>query len=635
MKPTDSAVKIKDVNWSSLKDLIPYLFEFRLRIGLAVLCLIAAKIASVGLPFILKAIVDQLDSGLLGRDLLGRGSSGLASLSSSLTTSTILVLPLALLIAYGTVRFSNVVFGELRDTLFGRVTERAMRRIGYKVFAHLHSLDLAFHLDRRTGGLSRDIERGISGISFLMRFMIFNILPTFLEIGMVVGLLAWNYDIGFALIVIVSVVTYVSFSIVATERRTHFIRQANVAESRSSTQSVDSLLNFETVKYFTNEKYEAHHYDNELAEWEVAKRKNRLTLFALNGGQAFIIAAATTSAMILAASKVVDQSMTLGDFVLINALMMQIFVPLNFLGFVYREMKGSMANIQAMFTLLKVKPTVTDANNAKPLNISDGKIKFEHINFSYHPDREILKDVSFELPAKTKLAIVGSSGSGKSTIMKLLFRFYNVDSGTILIDDQDIKTVTQDSLRKAIGVVPQDTVLFNSSIFDNIQYGNVDASREDVWAAIKMAHLDDFIRQLPEGENTMVGERGLKLSGGEKQRVAIARTILKRPPIIIFDEATSSLDSHSEKSILAAIDEIAANHTSLVIAHRLSTIVDADSIIVLDQGRIVEQGTHAQLLMQGGKYALMWNIQQQTYSDDEGARQPSIAIKENTNPSKE
>lgn len=605
LRPPRTTTEVKDVNWSALRDLIPYLFEFKIRIGLALLCLVAAKCASVGLPFILKHIVDDLD------------------IDSA--SEIIVALPLALLVAYGLVRFSNVLMGELRDTLFGRVTERAMRRIGYKVFTHLHSLDLAFHLNRRTGGLSRDIERGVAGISFLMRFMVFNIVPTFLEIGLVIALLGWNYDVWFALIVFVAVLLYVGFSVVATEWRTKFIRQQNLAESRSSTRSVDSLLNFETVKYFTNEAYEAEHYDSELADWELAKRRNRLTLFGLNAGQSLIISMATTAAMVLAGTNVVNGSMSLGDFVLINALMMQIFVPLNFLGFVYREMKGSMANIEAMFGLLKETPQIVDSPDAKNLQevvelqseadeakaILDGEIEFSNVGFSYQADRKILDNLSFTVPAKTKLAIVGSSGSGKSTIMKLLFRFYDVDEGRILVNGQDIRSLTQDSLRRAIGVVPQDTVLFNSSIYENIRYGNVSATDEQIWEAMRIAHLDDFVRSLPEAENTMVGERGLKLSGGEKQRVAIARTILKRPPIMIFDEATSSLDSKSEKLILNAINEIALDHTSLVIAHRLSTIVDADSILVLNQGRLVEQGTHLELLKRGEHYAKMWHIQQE------------------------
>jgi len=590
MRPSRSHLTPTSASWSSLTDLLPYLLEFRARIAIALVCLVAAKLASVGLPFVLKDIVDQLDT--------------------KTSQTALLVLPLSLLLAYGIVRFANVLFGQLRDTLFGRVTERAMRRVGYKVFAHLHALDLAFHLDRRTGGLSRDIERGVNGISFLMRFMVFNIVPTFLEFGLVIGLLAWNYEPTFALIVFVAVVTYIGFSVVATEWRTRFIREVNLAESRSSTRSIDSLINFETVKYFTNEQYESDHYDTELANWEDARRRNRLTLFALNAGQALIIAIATTMAMILAGANVVDGTMTIGDFVLINAMMIQVFVPLNFLGFVYREMKSSLANIEAMFALLKIEPKVKDAPQAQSLAAHDAKIEFANVSFAYQPEREILHKVNFVLEPRQKLAIVGSSGSGKSTIMKLLFRFYDCTSGSIFIDGQNINSVSQASLRAAIGVVPQDTVLFNASIFDNIRYGRVDATDDDVWEAIRMAHLYDFIERLPEREKTRVGERGLKLSGGEKQRVAIARAVLKRPPIMIFDEATSSLDSQSEQSILAAIAEIAREHTSVVIAHRLSTIVDADSIVVLEQGRIIEQGTHAQLLSQVGKYFEMWTVQQ-------------------------
>ena len=579
--------ELGDVNWSSLKQLIPYLTEFKGRIAIAVLCLIAAKVASVGLPFILKRIVDQLNAG----------------------EALAVVVPIALLLAYGLVRFSNVLFGELRDTLFGRVTERAMRRVGHRVFEHLHSLDLAYHLNRRTGGVSRDIERGVNGISFLMRFMVFNIVPTFIEIGMIMVLLFWNYSFWYALIVLISVVAYVSFSIVATEWRTNTIRQMNKAESQSSTRSVDSLLNFETVKYFNNEGYEADRYDENLAEWEQARRKNRLTLFGLNGGQSLIIAAAATASMVLAAFDVANQRMTIGDFVLINALMMQIFVPLNFLGFVYREMKGSMANIDAMFALLNVDSSVKDADNAGDLIVAQGAIEFNNVGFAYHPERTILSNVSFAIKPKQKVAIVGGSGSGKSTIMKLLFRFYDVGQGSISIDGQNIAGITQKSLRKNISVVPQDTVLFNASIWDNIQYGNVNASSDAVWQAIKMAYLDDFIAQLPDGKNTQVGERGLKLSGGEKQRVAIARAILKQPKIMVFDEATSSLDSKAEKRILQAMERVRGDYTSVVIAHRLSTIIDSDLILVLEKGEIAEHGTHTQLLSQKGLYAASWALQ--------------------------
>jgi len=589
MRGSKQAVSLDAVRWGSLKQLLPHLLAFRSRILFALLCLIGAKVAAVGLPFVLKRIVDQLNT-------------------SDLQLNLVLV-PMALIVAYGMVRFANVLFGELRDTIFGRVTEGAMRRIGHQVFKHLHSLDLAYHLDRRTGGLSRDIERGVNGVSFLMRFMVFNIVPTFLEIGMILVLLVWNYTLWFAVIVFVAVVAYIAFSVIATEWRTNFIRQMNLAESKSSTRSVDSLLNFETVKYFNNEQYEADQYDINLEEWEFARRRNRLTLFALNVGQSFIIALAMTLAMLLAAHNVSTGSMTIGDFVLINALMIQIFVPLNFLGFVYREMKGSMANIAAMFALLEVVPSVKDADDAVELSINSGSVEFNRAEFSYQSERKILRDVSFKVQPKQKVAIVGSSGSGKSTIMKLLFRFYDLDSGRILIDGQDIRQVTQTSLRKAISVVPQDTVLFNTSIFENVAYGDVSASDDEVWAAIRMAYLEDFINELPEREHTEVGERGLKLSGGEKQRVAIARAILKKPSIMVFDEATSSLDSRAEQNILQAMEGVRGEYTSVVIAHRLSTVVDSDLIVVLDQGHIVEQGTHQSLLSLGSHYAALWSIQ--------------------------
>ncbi len=590
MRGQATDVSIKEVNWRTLYSLIPYLLEYKSRIGLAILCLIGAKVASVGLPFILKYIVDDLEK--INDD------------------NVLVAIPLALLIAYGAVRFASVLFGELRDTIFGRVTERAMRRIGLKVFQHIHSLDLDFHLNRRTGGLSRDIERGTNGISFLLRFMVFNIIPTLIEISLIAVILLVQYNVWFALIVVAAVSAYIAFSVFATEIRTKFVREVNQAESETSTRAVDSLLNYETVKYFTNEDYEAENYDRELITWEKARQKNRLSLFFLNGGQAFIIATAMSSSMILAAANVANQNMTLGDFVLINAFMMQIFMPLNFLGFVYREMKGSLANIERMFTLLDTKPKVVDKENAATLNVKKGQITFDNIDFAYTPERAILKGVSFEVQSKQKVAIVGSSGSGKSTLLKLLFRFYDADKGSISIDGQDITQVSQHSLRASIGVVPQDTVLFNMSIYENIRYGRVDASDAEVDNAIKLAHLADFIAQLPEGSKTVVGERGLKLSGGEKQRVSIARAILKHPHIMIFDEATSSLDSKSEQGILDAIEEISQEQTTLVIAHRLSTVVNADNIIVLDQGNIIEQGSHQELIEQKGKYAQLWQIQQ-------------------------
>jgi ATP-binding cassette subfamily B protein len=578
------------LSWKTLKSLWPYLLEYRQRIGIAMLCLVGAKLATVAVPFILKYIVDGLDADEL--------------------PDTAIVLPLGLLLAYGAARFATTLFGELRDTVFGRVTERAMRRVGLQVFQHLHALELNFHLDRRTGGLSRDIERGVTGVGFLLRMMVFNILPTLLELVMVTGILLFRYNIGFVIITLVAVVAYVGFSVLVTNWRIGFIREANLADSTSNTRAVDSLLNYETVKYFGNEDFEATRYDEDLAHWEQARRKNRLSLFALNGGQSLIIGIAVTAMMILAASQVIEGEMTLGDFVLINAFTMQLFIPLAFLGFVYRELKSATTNIERMFSLLDQAPTIVDQPEATELQVSDGAISFEDVCFGYSDRRDILHGVSFQVRPRQKVAVVGSSGAGKSTLVKLLFRFYDVSGGDIRIDGQDIRNVTQDSLRRAIGIVPQDTVLFNTSIYENVRYGRVDATHEEIMEAINLAHLTEFIDDLPDGVETRVGERGLKLSGGEKQRVAIARTILKRPPILVFDEATSSLDSESERSILQAIEEVSRGQTSLVIAHRLSTIVDADLILVMSQGRIVEQGSHDDLLISGGTYANLWQIQQ-------------------------
>ncbi|MCP4989004.1 MAG: ABC transporter ATP-binding protein/permease [Colwellia sp.] len=590
--------EVSTINWQAFKLIVPYLFEYKKRIAVAMLCLILTKVASVYLPFILKDIVDTLDA------------------NSNDKQSALVVVPLGLVAAYGLVRLSIVVFAEVRDTLFGRVTERAIRRIGLKVFRHLHSLDLDFHLNRQTGGLSRDIDRGTSGISFLMRFMVFNIVPTLLEIVMVVTILFVNYGLWFALITLASILTYVAYSVYATELRTRYVREANKADSSSNSRAIDSLLNYETVKYFTNEEHEAKAYDKQLSNWEQAKIKNRLSLFALNGGQALIIAMGMTAMLALAASEVAAGNMTLGDFVLINAFMMQLFMPLNFLGFVYREIKGSLANIENLFGLLDRIPKVKDEKGAEELvlsqqgEISHASIAFNNIAFAYNKKRPIIKGISFNVNAGEKVAVVGQSGSGKSTLVKLLFRFYDVDSGVISINKQDISQVSQQSLRTHIGIVPQDTVLFNDTLFNNVQYGCPTASEAEVLKAIELAHLSEFIASLPEGLQTIVGERGLKVSGGEKQRVAIARTILKNPQVLVFDEATSSLDSQSEQAILTAINEVAKNRTSLVIAHRLSTIVDSDNIIVMSHGEIVEQGNHQQLLALQGQYSKMWQLQQ-------------------------
>lgn len=588
---TDESVE--GFSWRAVKLLTPFILEHKSRVILALSCLILAKVASVGLPFILKYIVDDLDK-------------------VDDATSAIIAVPIALVIAYGSVRFFNVILGEIRDTLFGRVTERAMRRIGLKLFEHLHALDLDFHLNRQTGGLSRDMERGTTGISFLMRFMVFNIVPILLEILFVTIIFFTQYGLAFAAITLISIVAYIAFTAVATEWRTKFVREANMADSSSNSRAIDSLLNYETVKYFNNEEYEANRYDTELAAWEQARRKNRLTLFGLNGGQALIIAVAMTLMLLLAAQGVVDKSMTLGDFVLINAFMMQLFMPLNFLGFVYREIKGSLANIENMFTLMARVPKVLEPEVARDLEIEKGRIHFDNVVFHYQAEREIIKGIDFTIEPGQKLAIVGESGSGKSTLVKLLFRFYDTVAGSIKIDGQDIKQVSQSSLRKAIGIVPQDTVLFNDSLFENVRYGRPDASDDEVWQAIQHAHLMDFVQKLPKKQDTQVGERGLKLSGGEKQRVAIARTILKNPPVLVFDEATSSLDSGSEQAILKALQEVAKGHTSLVIAHRLSTIVDADKIIVMADGNIIETGDHEALLAKNGRYAKMWAMQQET-----------------------
>ncbi len=591
MKRPSSLNAPSGLNWQIISSILPYLARYRLRIALALACLLLAKTATLIGPFLLKHIVDTLEGG-------------------NLAGSALWAIPLGLLLAYGLARFATVIFGEIRDTLFGRVTEGAMRRIGLRVFEHLHQLDLAFHLERRTGGLARDIERGTTGIGFLMRFFVFNIAPTLFEVVMVAFLLFWNYGWLFGVLPLFAVGLYVTYSVYTTEWRTRFVREMNQADSRSNTRAVDSLLNFETVKYFTNEELEARRYDEELALWEQARRKNRLSMFALNGGQALIIAAAQTGMMIAAAIQVSRGLMTVGDFVAVQAFMMQLFMPLNFLGFVYREIKGSLANVEKLFELLGQKPAIIDAPNAQRLTVSEGRIRYEDVQFAYTEDRPILNGLDFSVGPGEKVAVVGASGTGKSTLIKLLLRFYDVDQGRITIDGQDISQCTQHSLRQAIAIVPQDTVLFNTSLLENIRYGRPGASDAEVAEAIELAHLTHFVRSLPEGHDTLVGERGLKLSGGEKQRVAIARAVLKRSPILVFDEATSSLDSHAEQAILGALREVARGHSSLVIAHRLSTVVDADRIVVLNQGRVAETGTHSELLASGTLYARLWQAQQ-------------------------
>lgn len=583
---SDSDVK---PNWSIIKSLIPYLLEYKGRVALALFFLVCAKLASVATPWLMKLIVDDLDAQRVA-----------------------MVAPVALLLFYGMLKFLSALFGEIRDTVFSRVSERAMRRVAKNVFEHLHTLDLDFHLSRKTGGLSRDIERGTSGINFLLRFLVFNIIPTFLELFMVFAIMWGFFSWHYCVVVLLVVVIYVVFSIVVTEWRTKFIRAVNEHDSRSNTRAVDSLLNYETVKYFNNEHFEVAEYDRELSLWEQARIRIRFTLSFLNSGQAFIIAASVTVMLLMASHDVVHKTMSLGDFVMISAYMIQLFIPLNFLGFVYREIRQALINIEKMFDLLDIQSKVQDHPHAKILRneFPDGcEIQFENVCFSYDAKRKVLKNVSFTLHPGETLAIVGASGAGKSTIAKLLFRFYDPTSGSIKINGQDIRELTLDSWRKKIGVVPQDTVLFNDSIYYNISYGAPGSSTESILAVADRAHLTDFINKLPEGYETLVGERGLKVSGGEKQRLAIARVLLKNPPILVFDEATSSLDTEAERVISRALDELATRHSTVIIAHRLSTVLNANHIIVLCDGEIIEQGKHQEMVAAGGHYAKLWSAQ--------------------------
>jgi len=573
----------------TLRALAPFLWSYRGRVLLALGFLVLAKIANVGIPLVLKDIVDKLDSG----------------------TQATLVLPLALLVMYGVLKLASSLFTELRDSIFARVRHGAMRSVSLKVLEHLHKLSLRYHLERKTGGLSRDIDRGTRSVSSLMNYMVFSILPTLVEISMIAGILLFRYNVWFAVITFSSVAVYVAFTMLVTEWRMKYRVAMNAFDSRANTEAVDSLLNYETVKYFGNEDYELRRYDNSLRQWETAAVQSQTSLSVLNTGQAAIIALGVTSIMVLAAQGVVDGSMTLGDLVLVNAFLLQLFIPLNFLGIVYSQLKHSIADMQLMFEVLERPPEIIDRPGARDLEPGNAGVRFENVSFAYDPARPILHDISFSITPGEKIAVVGPSGAGKSTLARLLFRFYDIPQGRILINDQDISEVTQASLRRAIGIVPQDTVLFNDTLYHNIAYARPDAGREEIEQAARLANIHNFIAGLPEGYDTVVGERGLKLSGGEKQRVAIARAVLKNPPVLVFDEATSSLDSHSEQSILDALREVAEHHTTLVIAHRLSTIIDADQILVMQGGRITETGVHQELLEKDGAYARLWRLQQE------------------------
>ena len=581
-------------DFRAIATLLPYLWPredagLRLRVVAALVCLVVAKVAIVYTPMLYKAAVDAL----------------------STPDRTLIVVPVGILLAYGMVRVLGSAFGELRDAIFAKVAQRAIRQVALATFRHLHALALRFHLERQTGGLSRAIERGVNGIDFLLSFMLFNVIPTLLEILLVCGVLWGLYDLSFALVTFVTILLYIAYTLAVTEWRIKFRRRMNETDSEAHGKAIDSLLNYETVKYFGNEAHEARRFDGALQRYERAAVMSKSSLSLLNIGQGAIIAAGLTVVMIMAAGGVRAGTMTIGDFVLVNAYLIQLYLPLNFLGFVYREIKQSLIDMEAMFRLLGQDREVEDAPGARVLAVTGGEVRFEDVRFGYEPSRELLKGVSFTVPAGRTVAIVGPSGAGKSTISRLLFRFYDVTGGRILIDGQDIREVTQASLRQAIGIVPQDTVLFNDTIWYNIAYGRPEAEGAAVEQAAALARIHDFVQTLPEKYETKVGERGLKLSGGEKQRVAIARTLLKRPAIFLFDEATSALDSHTEKEIQASLAEVSAERTTLVIAHRLSTVVEADEIIVLEDGRVAERGRHAELLARGGRYAAMWAKQLQ------------------------
>ncbi|VAW57201.1 Efflux ABC transporter, permease/ATP-binding protein mlr7818 [hydrothermal vent metagenome] len=580
----------------NLKRMLPFLWSYKGRVLFALGSLMVAKMATVSIPLLLKDIVDTLDVTIKA--------------GAAIPEQVPVEFPLMLLMGYGALRLTNVLFNELRDAVFCRVRYRAMRDISKKVVTHLYDLSLSFHLERKTGGITRDLDRGARSLAAILNYLTFNIIPTLTEFVLVAVILFSQYDAEFALITFGTVAIYLFYTMALTEWRMHFRHEMNALDSEANSRAIDGLINYETVKYFNNEVYEVNRYNDTLEKWENSAVKSTSSMSLLNFGQGSIIAIGVTLVMISAAKGVAAGDLTIGDLVLVNAMMLQLFIPLGFLGIIYRSMKHSLADMDLMFKLLDSKLNIQDVDNAKDLVIKDANIKFKNVNFFYNKERQILHDVSFDIPSGHKVAVVGPSGAGKSTLARLLFRFYDTDQGEIQIDEQNIHGVNQASLRKRIGIVPQDTVLFNESVFHNIQYAQPGASLGEVRHAAKIANIDEFIESLPKGYDTMVGERGLKLSGGEKQRIAIARVILKNPKILIFDEATSSLDSHSEQIILKSLKDVAAEHTTLVIAHRLSTIVDANNIIVLDKGRIVEQGSHQQLLNQKGLYASLWAMQQ-------------------------
>ena len=583
-------------DWATLQRLLPYLWEYKWRVLAALAFMVAAKLANVSVPLLLKELVDTMDQ-----------KPG---------ATAVLVVPVALLIGYGLLRLSTSLFTELRELVFAKATQGASRSIALETFRHLHSLSLRFHLERQTGGMTRDIERGVRGIESLISYSLYSIVPTLFEVALVLSILAVKFDVWFAWITVIALVVYITFTVTVTEWRTKFRREANEFDSAAHTRAVDSLLNYETVKYFNNEDFEAKRYDESLDRYRRSRIKAQTTLSLLNTGQQVIIAASLVAMLWRATLGVTEGRMTLGDLVMINAFMIQLYIPLNFLGVLYREIKQSLTDLDKMFTLMEKEREVADKPDALPLPLGEGRgegtpvVRFEHVNFAYEPARQILHDVSFEIPAGKTVAVVGPSGSGKSTLARLLYRFYDVQQGRITIAGQDVREVTQSSVRQAIGIVPQDTVLFNDTVEYNIAYGRPGATRAEVEEAAKAARIHGFIESTPRGYQTMVGERGLKLSGGEKQRVAIARTLLKNPPILIFDEATSALDSANERAIQAELKGVAQHKTTLVIAHRLSTVVDAHEILVMEAGRIIERGTHQHLLAQGGRYADMWALQQ-------------------------